>query len=60
MDIGDLPDKKFRIAVSRNLNEQQESIERQFNKIRKRYINKVKNLTTRNHQNETDRSFGAE
>lgn len=33
MDIGDLPDKKFRIAVSRNLNGQQESIERQFNKI---------------------------
>lgn len=35
MDIGGLSDKKFRIAVSRNLNEQQESIEKQFNKIYK-------------------------
>ena len=36
MELGDLPDKEFKITVLRKLNELQESTERQFSEIRKR------------------------
>ena len=35
MEICDLPDKEFKIAILRKLNELQENTDRQFNKIRK-------------------------
>ena len=44
MVFGDLVDKEFKTVVLRKLNELQENIEKQVNKIRKIYLNKLKNV----------------
>ena len=47
MKAYDTPGKEFKIIVLRKLNEPQDSTEKQFNKIRRIIMNKMRVLTKR-------------
>lgn len=59
MEIYELPDKELKVIILKKLSEMQENTNRQQNKSRRQYVNKMRSLIKRGHKKEPKKNPGA-